>query len=474
MLQSENKKNGPFQKMTPQLIEQLKGLLGTEHLVLSRDDLEPFSHDETEDLVFWPEIGVQPRTLEEIEALLRFAQEKQIPITPRGGGTGLSGGALPIAGGIVLSLDKMNKILEIDPANRVAVVEPGVITEVLQQEVEGQGLFYPPDPASRGSCTIGGNVAENAGGPHALKYGTTKDWVLGMTALTPAFGCLDLGGKLYKNATGFSLAQLLVGSEGTLAVVGKVILKLVPKPAQRVLLWAPFADFVAAARVIPELSRRGILPAAVEILERRAPEAAARHLGIAAPVPIGEANLLIEIDGNDEALLEKEMLRVGEVVEGLGAGEVVAALEEARCQELWKLRRTVGEAVKSLSVYKEEDTVVPPARLPELIAGVRRLTAKHGVEAICYGHAGDGNLHVNLLKMGLSEEEWNHRLPRLIQELFAFTVSLGGMITGEHGVGWTQRAFLPLALSPAEIALMRQVKQLFDPQGILNPGKIFP
>jgi len=464
-----------FAKAGPGLVAALRAACGDAYVLTSAEDRRPYGSDETEDLWFDPEVVVRPRTTAEVSAILRLAVEEDVPVTPRAGGTGLSGGALPVRGGIVLSVDRMDSILEIDRENLVAVVEPGVITQTLQEAVEAVGLYYPPDPASRGSCTIGGNVAENAGGPHAAKYGVTKDFVLGLEAVLPGGKVVRPGGKLLKNRTGYSLAQVLVGSEGTLAVVTKVWLRLIPLPRHRRVLLAPFPTLESAAAAIARVYQAGVLPAALEFMERDAVRLAEEHLGASVPGSAdGEALLLAEVDGGDAGAVDAEAETVARVFADGGALDVLLPDSPSKQAELWRVRRAIGVAVKAASVYKEEDTVVPRTALPALVRGVKAACAKARVASVCYGHAGDGNIHVNILKRGLDDAAWNERLPGVVEEIFRLTVSLGGMISGEHGIGWSQRRYLPLALSADEIEVMRSLKRAFDPRGILNPDKILP
>jgi glycolate oxidase len=471
---AEGASRAAFGKVTPAIVEALRAACGPAHVITSVEERRPYGKDETEDLWFDPEVVVRPRTTEEISAVMRLATQHRVPVTPRAGGTGLSGGALPVRGGIVLSVDRMNSILEIDRENLVAVVEPGVITQRLQEACEKVGLYYPPDPASRGSCTLGGNVAENAGGPHAAKYGVTKDFVLGLEAVLPDGGVVRPGGKLLKNRTGYSLAQLLVGSEGTLAVVTKIWFKLIPLPRVRRCMLVPFPSLETAAAGVSKIYQAGLYPSALEFMEKEAIGLATRHLNIPVPGGDAEALLLVEFDGNREDAVEEELARAGEVCTEAGAIDCLLPEGPSKQEDLWKVRRAIGEAVKKTSVYKEEDTVVPRAALPALVRGVKEICAKAGVTVVCYGHAGDGNLHCNVLRMGMDEKSWNERLPGVVEEIFRLTVSLGGMISGEHGIGWSQRRYLPLALPPEEIAAMRAIKHAFDPLGILNPDKMLP
>lgn len=438
------------------------------------EDLEPYGHDETEDFVFPPEVVVKPRTSEEVAAVLRFATARRIPVTPQGARTGLSGGALPVHGGIALSLERMNRILEIDTENLFAVVEPAVVTQTLQEEVEKVGLYYPPDPSSRGSCTLGGNIAHNAGGPRALKYGVTKDWVYGLEVALPTGEIIRHGGKLLKNVTGYNLTQLLVGSEGTLGVVTRATLKLIPRPTLAKTMLAPFPDPVSAARAVTKIFQAQIVPCACEYMERAAVAAAELRMGRKFPHSDAEALLMVEVDGRREDLLDAEIEKIAECCLACGAPDVFLATDPEKRAYLWAMRRCIGEAVKSLSSYREEDTVVPRVRLPELVAAIREISDKHGIRAISYGHIGDGNIHVNLLKDGLSDEAWARKLDPAVRELFERTLALGGQITGEHGVGWVQKDYLPMAYPPHYIELMRSLKRAFDPAGILNPGKVLP
>lgn len=463
-----------FSKVTPRVVEELKIIVGETNVLTPADDIEPYTHDETEDFVFYPEVVVRPGSTAEVSNILAIAYRERLPVTPRAAGTSLSGGALPIHGGIVLSVERMNKIIEIDRENLCAVVQPAVITQVLQEAVEKVGLYYPPDPASRGSCMLGGNISHNAGGPHALKYGVTKDWVIGLEAVKADGTILRTGGKLLKNVTGYNLTQLIVGSEGTLAVATQIILKLIPHPPLRKAVMAGFPTLEDAARAVTKIFFERIVPSACEFMERGAMEVTEAKHGERFPVRGGEAALLIEVDGDREDVLDEQVEKIGAVCGDCKATDVVLAEDSTKLAKLWKMRRSIGEAVKGLSAYREEDCVVPRARLPELMTAIREVCAKHGLTALSYGHIGDGNVHVNILKMNLSDLEWRERIEAATKDLFTRTVALGGMISGEHGIGFVQKNYLGLALSSDVIALMRQIKSVFDPHGILNPGKVFP
>ena len=463
-----------FGRLTPALVQELAAIAGPAHVLTAPESVEPYTHDETEDLRFAPEAVVRPGNAAEISRILALATRHRVPVTPRAGGTGLSGGALPVHGGIVLALERMNRILRVDTANQQAEAEPGVITEKFQEAVEAQGLFYPPDPASRGSCTLGGNLAECAGGPRAVKYGVTKDYVLGLDAVLPTGALITAGSGVLKNVTGYNLAQLIIGSEGTLAVVTRILFRLIPLPRFRRVLLVPFGSLEAAAEAVARIFQAGITPSALEFMERAAVQAAEERQGKRFPSHGAEAQLFIEVDGSHEASLDADVAAIAAVLAACGAADVLLADDARKVSDVWALRRGIGEAVKSISPYREEDTVVPRARLPELVRGVKEICLRYGITSICYGHAGDGNVHVNLLKGGMDDAAWNGGIEDAVREIFRLTVSLGGTISGEHGIGYSQKTYLPIAVGAAEIALMQSIKRTFDPAGILNPGKIFP
>lgn len=462
-----------YSKVTPEIISKLKAIVGEQCVLLDNESLELYSRDETEDLSFPPEVVVQPDSPRQISEILKLANAELVPVTPRGGGTGLSGGALPVHRGIVLSLGKLNRIMEIDTANSQAIVEPGVITQVFQEEVEKLGLFYPPDPASRGSCHLGGNLAECSGGPRAVKYGVTKDYVLGIEAVLPTGEIINTGGRVLKNVSGYNITQLIIGSEGTLAVITKIIFRLVPLPKHRRLVLTSFNSLEDAADAVAEIFRAGITPSAIEFLEKSAVKAAEEKQNKKFPNSHAEAQLFIEVDGNYPEQLDKDIEKVAEAISPFNPLDILLADEPQKIDDVWSLRRGVGDAVKSISPYKEEDTVVPRANMTKLIKGVKEISAKYDITTICYGHSGDGNIHVNILKDKLDDRVWDSVLDKAIREIFELVVSLGGTISGEHGIGYSQKSYLPIALSETELELMKRIKKTFDPNNILNPGKIF-
>ncbi|HRH68615.1 MAG TPA: FAD-linked oxidase C-terminal domain-containing protein [Flavobacteriales bacterium] len=465
-----------YNRVDAEVIAALRACLEGGELLTGPDDLADYGHDETEDLVHPPEVVVRPRTTAEVARIVKVCARHCIPITPIGGRTGLSGGALCVHGGVGLALDRMDAIEHIDEHNLQVTVQPGVITQVLMDAVAAKGLYYAPDPSSKGSCTIGGNLAENAGGPRAVKYGVTRDFVLNLEVVLPNGEIIWTGANTLKNATGYDLTRLIVGSEGTLGVITKAVLRLIPLPTQSRLMLVPFNSATQACEAVSAVFRAGITPSAMEFMEREAIDFTLMHVeGITLDVPDGvQAHLLVEVDGHHADVLMRECETILGVMEAHGCGEVLFAETNAEKDMLWKLRRNVAVAVKAHTVYKEEDTVVPRYELPRLLAGIKAIGNAHGFRSICYGHAGDGNLHVNIIKAGLSDDYWEEGLPGAIREIFALTVSLGGTLSGEHGIGLVQRPFMDIAFSTTQLAIMQGIKDLFDPTGIMNPGKVLP
>jgi len=463
-----------YKKIDERQLDALRQIAGASNVLVGEEDCEPYSHDEVVGLTAFPEVVVRPPTTEEVSHIIQLATRERIPVTPRGAGTGLSGGAVPLSGGIVLSLEKMNRIIEIDRRNLMAVVEPGVITGDLHRAVEEVGLFYPPDPASLDSCSIGGNIAENSGGPRAVKYGVTADYVCGLEAVLPSGEILSSGGKLVKNVTGYNLVQLLVGSEGTLAVVTRIVLRLLPLPEARIDLLVPFNDIGTAADTVSEIIGLRLTPTTIEFMERDSIQACERLLEKKLPFSDAAAHLLIQLDGNQRDQLEADAETVGAICLKNGAADLLVAQDRPTRDRLWSARRQLLDAVRNESpVIHMEDVVVPRSEIPALLAGVRKISREHAVRIISYGHAGDGNVHVNVLRDNLDDAAWRTLLPRLDREIYALALSLGGMISGEHGIGATRKEHLAAALGPIQVDLLRKVRAAFDPEGILNPGKIF-
>ncbi len=464
----------PFNKINPSFLSELRAELASDILFFDEEILRDYSHDYTEDLSFLPEIVAKPRTVTEIQIIVKWCALHHIPITPRGAGTGLSGGALPIYGGVLLSLERMNKIIAIDEENHQAIVEPGVINEALQNAVKEKNLFYPPDPASKGSCSLGGNIAENAGGPKAVKYGVTSHYVLNLEMVLANGECIWTGANTLKNATGLNLTQLVVGSEGTLGIVTKIVLKLIPLPRTDILLWVPFANAIDACKAVAEIFKAGITPSGIEFMERDALVCAydflAKKIDFSDEV---NAVLLIEVDGYFNEWLMKECEIISEITFKFHCTEVLVADTAIQKEQWWRIRRCIGEAVKHNSIYKEEDTVVSRAFLPQLLQGVKDIGLKYGFHSVCYGHAGDGNLHVNILRGTLTDAQWKIIDEQGITEIFQLCKKLGGTISGEHGIGYVQKKYMNIIFSETELNLMRSIKKVFDPQGIMNPEKMF-
>jgi len=461
--------------LTSEHVAALKEIVGGKNVYVDEESLNKYAHDETENLHFLPELVIKPRTTAEISAILSICNKEKIPVTPRGAGTGLSGGALPHLGGVLLSTERMNSILEIDERNLQVTTEPGVITEVLQMAVKEKGLFYPPDPSSRGSCFIGGNIAENSGGPKAVKYGVVKDYVLNLEVVLPTGEVIWTGSNVLKNSTGYNLTQLLVGSEGTLGIVTKIVLKLIPFPKYDLLMLVPFRNLEQAGEAVSAIFRAGFVPSAMELMEINALKIVSKMVESTA-VPVTDdtaAHLIIEVDGNDMDVLMKDMEAIGELLTQYDIGELYFADDAQQKTELWKLRRRVAEAVKMIGYTIEEDTVVPRAELPALIKGVKDLGIKHDFDVVCYGHAGDGNLHIRIKKEGIPNSYGSAEMNAVLRELFVMVHGLGGTISGEHGIGLIQKDYMDIIFDKTRMRLMREIKKAFDPNNILNAGKIF-
>lgn len=463
------------EEKTIHCIQAFREIVGEGYVLTDEEKLQNYASDETENLFFLPDIVLKPRTAEEISAIMAICNKQKIPVTPRGAGTGLSGGALPHLGGVLLSTERMNTILEIDERNLQVTTEPGVITEVLQNAVKEKGLFYPPDPSSRGSCFIGGNIAENSGGPKAVKYGVVKDYVLNMQVVLPTGEIIWTGANVLKNATGYNLTQLIVGSEGTLGIVTKIVLKLLPFPKYDLLMLVPFRSLEKAGEAVSAIFRAGFIPSALELVEIDALKIVSRFVESTA-VPVTDdiaAHLIIEVDGPHQETLMLEMESIAVLLAQYECGEVFFADDAQQKAELWKLRRRVAEAVKLEGYTIEEDTVVPRAELPALIRGVKELGKQYNFKAVCYGHAGDGNLHIRIKKEGSIYSLNNPDVIPALKALFHLVKNLGGTISGEHGIGLIQKEYMSIVFPAANMQLMKGIKKTFDPNNILNCGKIF-
>ena len=468
-----------YAKITEEIVEELRRIVGERYVIYGQAErLEPYSHDEVSEPVYahMPEAVVRPAVAAEVAEVMKLANRRRFPVTPRGAGSGLSGGAVPICGGVVMLMDRMNRILEIDAANMMAVVEPGVVTNDINHALKEHRLFYAGYPMSLETCYIGGNVAENAGGAKAVKYGVTGRYVTGLEVVTPTGETINLGGKLVKNVTGYDLIQLMVGSEGTLGIITKVTLKLLPLPRATVDLLCLFASAADAIAAVPRMvAAGGVIPTAVEFMDRTAFKVACEYLNETIPYEQAGAMLLITIDGADPAQVQAEYEAVGEQCLAAGASEVYVADNYTTSERIWRVRRNMGEAFAIITRHQSsEDLVVPIAQIPALVEGMGRLAEKYDVLIPCYGHAGDGNIHTRIvMNPAWSEQTWQRTLPQILHELYELTALLGGKISGEHGIGHKRKGYMPMFVSPAYIEMMRAVKRAMDPNNVLNPGKIF-
>jgi glycolate oxidase len=468
-----------YQSVTPDVVAKLLAIVGEKNIIFDDPEkLENYSHDEVaeKEYAHMPEVVVKPNSAEEISAIMKLANENMIPVTPRGAGTGLSGGAVPVRGGILLSVENLNRILEVDLENLVVVVESGVITNDINNELKEHGLFFAGYPMSLQSCFIGGNVAENAGGGRAIKYGVTGRYILGLEVVLPGGDIVWFGGKRVKDVTGYNMVQLMVGSEGTLGILTKIIIKLLPLPKAKIDLLALFPDVETAIDAVPLImTKGGIIPTGIEFMDRLSVTTTHKFLGEKMAYPETGAVLLIELDGTNQEQLFEEAMAVSDLLEANGSIEIYAAETPDMQEKIWKIRRNVAEAFKAIDpVQSLEDIVVPIANIPKLIPVLTELSQKYNVLIPCYGHAGDGNLHATIVKKAEdSLDYWKEILPKLLGELYKSVYDLGGTISGEHGIGHKRKKYLPLVMSEVEIELMKRIKLAFDPNNILNPGKMF-
>jgi len=460
------------------IVAQIKDIVGPKHVITDGDALENYTHDETPGYSAIPALVVKPASTAEVSAVMKLAHDHATPITPRGGGTSLSAGAVPVRGGIVLSLERMNRVKDIDQANLMAVVEPGVVNGELDKALAQVGLFFPPDPVSLDSCTIGGNIAENAGGPRAMKYGVTKNYVTGLEIVLCDGTIMRLGGKLLKNVTGYDLIDLIVGSEGTLAVVTEATIRVLSRPREIIDLLVPLDSVDQASLFAQSVIADGHLPAVIEFMEGEVVRTVGDYLKRQAPFSDANAHLIVELDGNDRNQLRIEYDRIGEMALRAGARDVVVGKSAADREKIWEIRRKIGEALKSqAAIIAREDLVVPRNRIPELIRSLQTCARNYKTTLFAFGHLGDGNIHADIGIRGRHEQRerpadaWVMLVRR---EMYRITVDLGGTITAEHGVGLSKVDFITLALDKTAIDKMKQIKKIFDPANLLNPGKIFP
>jgi len=466
-----------FNKLTSSIIEELKTIVGKGNVIVDGEKLEAYSHDETDAHEYGhsPDVVVLPASTAETAAIVKLANRELIPITPRGAGSGLSGGAIPEYGGIVVSLEKMNRLIEIDRENMVAVVEAGMVTNDFALAVQEQGLFFAGYPMSLQTCVIGGNIAENAGGGKAVKYGVTGRYVLGLTLVTPLGEIVELGGKLAKDVTGYDLKSVVIGSEGTLGIVTRAIIRLIGYPTAKSDLLALFKTPKNAIDLVPEILCRGVTPTSIEFMDKLSVQTSCKYLNESLPYEDCGAMLLIELDGSDPGQVETDLIETGKLCESRGALEVYVAEDRNNIERIWNVRRNIAEAFKVFSpIQSLEDIVVPVSRIPAVIPELERLGKKYRMQIPCYGHAGDGNLHATLVKdPDMDMDDWKKNEKACQGELYAITKEAGGKISGEHGIGIKRREFFKDLVAPGELELMKALKRAWDPNNIMNPGKIF-
>lgn len=457
--------------LSERIVQDLKDIVGAENVSCETADRILHAFDATQRR-FLPEVVVHAESAEQVSRVVRLASEHRIPVLPRGAGSGFTGGSLPIKGGIVVVLTRMNRILEIDADNLTATVEPGVVTGRLQQEVQRLGLFYPPDPASKDFCTLGGNIAECAGGPRCVKYGVTRDYVLGLEVVTPSGEIIHTGGRTMKNVVGYDLTRLFVGSEGTLGIVTRITLRLLPKPEASKTLLVAFATIDGAAQAVSAIIRGRIIPATLEFIDGSAIDCVRRAMDLDLPAAC-RAALIIEVDGEPD-VLERQVTRILEIVGPLGVIETRVAATAEEAEAIWKVRRSISPSLRKVNPDKfNEDIVVPRSRVPDMIRALEEISTRYGVPIINFGHAGDGNIHVNVM-VDLTKPDMRATVDQVLDEIFRTTVAMGGSVSGEHGIGTAKAPYISLELDPATLATMRAIKQALDPHNIMNPGKIFP
>lgn len=450
-------------------------IIPKERIISEEELLEKYSSDESLVKFSFPILALLPKNVSEASAVLRTAYSNDIPVIPRGLGTGLTGGAVPLAPAVIVSTELMNRVKEIDCRNMMVVTEPGVITGELQRAVEEKGLYYPPDPASLDACSIGGNVAEGSGGPSAVRYGTTRDYVRGLEIVMPDGNVMRFGGKVRKDATGYSVKDLIVGSEGTLGLITEITLSLISLPKYRCDILAAFDSMEDAANGVLAILKSGIKPTTVEFMEKRALDAAKDFLGNEMPSDEGEAHLLIRLDGENENEMDERMALSSEILGNITKHEMLVADTRQQQDRIWKARRSLHDAMVQMSVKRErEDVVVPISSLPELVLEMHSLERKHNVPIITFGHAGDGNVHINIIKTKDDKGEFDRDIEMINRSILETAVRLGGKLSGEHGIGIFKKEHMGLVFTKEEIELQKRIKSAFDPKNLFNPGKIFP
>ncbi len=456
--------------LSDQILHTLEAIVGADNVSHNSVDRITHSFDATQQQ-FLPEVVVHAATSAQVSKIVRLAHAERIPILPRGAGSGFTGGSLPIKGGIVLVLTRMNRILEIDSDNLIAIVEPGVVTAQLQKEVEKLGLFYPPDPASKDFCTLGGNIAECAGGPRCVKYGVTRDYVLGLEVVTPTGEIIHTGGRTMKNVVGYDLTRLFVGSEGTLGVVTRIILRLLPKPEARKTMLVAFASIDGAAQAVSAIIRGKIIPTTLEFMDASAIDCIRQAMPLDLPLDC-RAVLIIEVDG-DREILAGQAQKILEIIQPLGvlATRIAETVEDS--EAIWKVRRSISPSLCRLNPDKfNEDIVVPRSKVPDMIRALEAISTRYGVPIVNFGHAGDGNIHVNVM-VDLAKSGMEETVQMALDDIFRTTVELGGSISGEHGIGTAKARYIGMELDAPTLATMQTIKKALDPHNIMNPGKIF-
>ncbi|MCK8817009.1 FAD-binding protein [Natroniella sulfidigena] len=459
-----------YNKVTEIDIQRLKGILDDDRVYVGDQISEDYSHDELAELKVYPEVMVEPETTAEVSEIMKFANERNIPVTPRGTGTGLCGGAVAMEGGILLLTTAMDQIIEIDEENLMAKVQPGVILMNFAETVSNLGFLYPPDPGEK-SATLGGNVMTNAGGMRAVKYGVTRDYVQGMKIVLPTGEVIETGGKLVKNSSGYSIQELMIGSEGTLGIVTEITLKLLPLPKKQLTLLVPFDSLEQAIGTVPEIINAKLVPTGIEYMQRDVLLAATEYLGKEFPDTSADAYLLLVFYGNDKDELEKKYEAAAEVCLDNDAHDVYIANTDERQSIIWDTRGALLEALKAVSHLDECDVVVPRNKIAEFVKYTDALEEKHGLKIRGFGHAGDGNLHIYTMKEDLDEETWQEKNKAVMDDMYAKARELRGLVSGEHGIASAKKEYLHQDVGEAQVKLMRGIKDTFDPNNILNPGK---